>query len=240
MSKWVWILLISLGVVFILAAYIGIQIGKSFGEKILSPRKVDRAPEEYLDLLQGADSGKLEFLNTTIYAYGNPISRYRYLDNYEILETKLNFSDTGILGQKLEIRQANISFRGWSEAYDGLRIGRIDVDFIELNRPDTFKKISLIIEGNGFGNGQVNDSVVSYFMERGSFAISRSPNEVPSIYSSKDDGKASLDPSEPTALLFKRRGNSVFMLAATPIREQTELPKDVLIRLVGKPGREFR
>ena len=229
-----WILVISLGLAIIAGIYVGITIAKSTVTSIMDNRNIDKPPNEYLDLVKGGDSSGLQFLKARVKLYRNPIVEYRYENAYQILETKLNVSDTGSLGETLEIVQADLSFNHRHDRYEGFPTGRIVVAFKDLDPADsTFKKVRLIIEGKGLENFPRNDSVVSYFMERGSFGFHRSPDEVPSIYSSNNDKRLSLNPPGPTALLFKRRGNSLFILVACPILEQTELPKDLLLRLVG-------
>ena len=229
-----WILVISLGLAIIAGIYIGITIGKSTVTTIMDNRNIDKPPNEYIDLLKGGDSGSLQFLSARVKLYRSPIVEYRYENAYQILETKLSMSGTGSLGEKLEIVLADLSFNHHHDIYEGLPTGRIVVAFKDLDPADsTFKKVRLIIEGKGLENVPRNDSVVSYFMESGSFGINRSPDEEPSIFSSNNDARRSLNPSGPTALLFKRRGNSLFMLVAAPIVEQTGLPKDLLLRLVG-------
>jgi hypothetical protein len=226
----VWILLISLAVVFMLAAYIGIRIGKSFGNRIVGTKIIREPPNGYVELLKGADSGSLRFIETAVPPDRNPICRYAYQNDYYILETKLNFSDTDRLDEKIGMVQTEIPFD--HSSYDGFRIGKVSVNFKELDQPDSsFKKVILILESRGVETAPGNDSVLSYRMGEGSFAICRSTHDVPDIYSGYT--KVGWNYPGPTELLFKRRGNAVFLLAASPIREKASIPPDLLIRLVG-------
>jgi hypothetical protein len=229
MSKWVWILLTPLAVAFIFAAYIGIRIGTSFGNRIIGTEVFHEPPNGYVDLLKGADSGSLRFIETNVPPNRNPVCRYLYDSAYYILETKLNFSDTDRLDEKIGMVQTEITFD--HSSYDGFMIGKVSVNFKELNQPDSYKKVSLILESREVEAAPGNDSVLSYRMEKGSFAICRSTHEVPDIYSGYTT--VGWNYPGPTELLFKRRGKTVFLLAASPAREKTSIPPDLLIRLVG-------
>jgi hypothetical protein len=233
MSKTLWILVISLGLVFTVAICVGIRMGISLRKKMGNMRVVHAPPSEYVDLFKGQDTGNLQFQETTVYKNRNPISWYRYDDAYEILETKLNFSDTGRFREKLEISQAPIPPIGFTSSYDVYEIGRIKVNFLNLDQPEgVFKKLSLTIQGRGFENAPRNDSVLSYFLQQGYFSISRSPGGVSDIFSKERDNYGGSGSTSPTALLFKRRGTSVFMIVASPVREKTEVPQDLLLHLV--------
>jgi len=96
MAKWVWIVLISLVVASILAGYIGVRIWKSFGNRIIGMQMqvVHEPPNDYVDLLKAADTSGLRCIETAVPPDRNPISRYLYDSDYNILVTKLNFSDT--------------------------------------------------------------------------------------------------------------------------------------------------
>jgi len=232
MAKWVWILLISLVVASILAGYIGVRIWKSFGNRIIGMQMqvVHEPPNDYVDLLKGADTSSLRFIETAVPPDRNPISRYLYDSDYNILVTKLNFSDTERLDKKIEMVQMEIPFD--HSSYDGFRIGKVSVNFKELDKPGcSFKKVILILESRGVETAPANDSVLSYRMGEGSFAICRSTHDVPDIYSGYTT--VGWNYPGPTELLFKRRGNTVFLLAASPVREKTSIPPDLLIRLVG-------
>jgi hypothetical protein len=233
MSKMLWILVISLGLAFAFAAYTGIRLGNSLVKRMKSIRVVREPPNEYVDLFKGQDPDSLQFQETTIYRNRNPISRYRYHDLYEILETKLNFSDTGRLCKKLEIVQGGIPPIGFTSSYSAFGIGSIYVDFENLDHPGSdFKKLSLTIQGRGFENAPGNDSVLSYFLEQGYFSIGRSPGDESDIFSSERENYGGSGSSAPTVLLFKSRGNFVFLLVGSPVQEKTKVPQDLLLRLV--------
>jgi hypothetical protein len=233
MSKTTWIWVILIGLVLGGAICIGIRMANSFVKGIEGRKIIHHPPDEYFDLFKGPDAGNLQFMETIVDRNRNPVSRYRYHGKYEILETKLDFSDTGRLAVKLKIVQAEIQPIGFNDSYDALKTGWIDVNFRDLDQPDSsFTKVSLNIEGRGFENGSGNDSVLSYFLEQGYFSISRSPGGVSDIFSAKGDNYGSSGYSTPTVLLFKSRGNSVFILVGSPVREKTEVPQDLLRRLV--------
>ena len=233
MNKSTWILVISIGLVLGGAIYSAIRTGNAFVKAIKGRKVIGHPPKEYFELFKGPDAGNLQFLETIVDRNRNPISRFRYPGKYEILETRLDFSDTGRLAVKLKIVQAEIQPIGFNDSYDALKAGWIDVNFRDLDQPDSsFKKVSLNIEGRGFENGSGNDSVLSYFLEQGYFSISRSPGGVSDIFSAKGDNYGSSGYSTPTVLLFKSRGNSMFILVGSPVREKTEVPRDLLRRLV--------
>jgi hypothetical protein len=228
-----WILVISLCVAIAAASYIGIRTVKSLVKRIENRKINVEPPNEYVDLFKGRDAGSLQHLKTIIDNYRNPVSLYRYQDAYEILETKLNFSGTDKLTEKLKIVQAAIRPMGLTDSYDVLKIGRIRVNFENLDQPDSsFKTVMVNIEGRGKENVAGSDSVVSYYLERGYFSISRSPGGESDIFSGEKENNGWSDASVPTVLLFKSRGNSVFMLVGSPLSQKTEVPDDLLLRLI--------
>jgi hypothetical protein len=233
MSKTVWKLVIWIGLPVAAAIYLGVSMGNSFGGWFVSRRIVSHPPREYAELFKGRDSSCLQFLETILDRNRNPISCYRFRDKYEILETRLNFSDTGRLRDKLNIVQAEIPERGLTDSYDEVTTGAMHVDFQDLQRPDSaFRKVTLSIEGRRFDNSPGNDSVVSYFLEKGYFSISRSPGGVPDIFSSQGERRGLSGSTIPTALLFKSRGKFVFVLVGSPVHGKTDVPQDLLLRLV--------
>jgi hypothetical protein len=228
----IWILVISLGLLAALAIC-GIRVGNSFVKWMEGRKIIGHPPHEYAELFRGPDSGKLRFLETIVDRYRNPITRFRYPGKCEILETRLDFSDSGKLGDMLNIVQAGIPDMGLTDSYDQLKVGTIAVNFKNLGQPDSsFSKITLRIEGRGFENYPGNDSVRGYFLEKGYFSISRSLHGKSDIYSSEQANHGWSGPSTPTVLLFKSRGNSVFILVGSPIFEKTQVPQDLLLRLV--------
>jgi hypothetical protein len=236
MSRTVWTIIILIVLAVGIASFIGIRIGHSIGKLLRPGRTLGHVPSEYADLLKRPDS-ELQFLETIVDQNRNPISRFRYLNKYEILETWLDFSDTGILRDKFNIVQSDIPGMGFTDSYDALTIGTIYVDFLNRDQPDSsFSKVTLDIEGRGFENNSGSDSVLSYFLEQGYFSIGRSRGAVPDIFSSKVENHGWSGSSTSTVLLLKSRGKKVFLLVAAPILEKTKVPQDLLLRLVNDSG----
>jgi hypothetical protein len=229
-TAWTWVISISLGLAVVIC---GIRAGNYIWNWMKSRKIIGHPPSEYAELFRGPDSGKLRFLETIVDRYRNPITRYRYPGKCEILETRLDFSDSGKLGDKLNIVLAKTPDMGLTDSYDQLKVGTIAVNFENLDQPDSsFSKVTLRIEGLGFENYPGNDTVRSYFLKQGYFSISRSLHGTSDIYSSVQASRGWSGPSMPTLLLFKSRGNSVFILVGSPVFEKTQLPQDLLLRLV--------
>lgn len=68
--------------------------------------------------------------------------------------------------------------------------------------------------------------------EHGYFSISRSPGSESDFFSAERENYGGSGSSAPTELLFKSRGNFVFILVVSPVHEKTEVPQDLLLRLV--------
>jgi hypothetical protein len=235
MSKWIWILLFFLAAVLVAAAFIGIKLGKFVRNDLMNTRYLGQPPNEYLTLLRGPDSANLQFLETILKPHRHPITRYRYLHRYEILETKITISDTGDLNEKFKVVRKAIPSMGFTDNYAQFQVGRIDVDFKNLDGPDSiFKKVCLIINDRGFENTAKNDSVIAYRLPKGYFGIGRNADDPTDIFSDQQAKKHGIGYySVPTALLFKRRGNNLFLLVASPLEEGTTVPDDLLIHLLG-------
>jgi hypothetical protein len=234
MSKtaWIWVISIGLGLAVVICS---IRAGNYIGNWMKSRKIIGHPPNEYADLFKGQDDRNLQFLETVVDRYRNPVSRYRYHGKYQILVTWLNFSDTGRLQNKLNIIRAEIPGMGLTDSYDQLNVGAIDVNFHNLDQPDSsFGKVTLTIEGRGFENNLANDTILSYFLQKGYFSISRSPGEVPDIFSGKGVDHYWPGSSTPTVLLFISRGNYVFILVGSANGEKTEVPPDLLLRLVSE------
>ncbi len=227
------IILIPLTLVVGAAVYIGIRSGKALGKRWQDSKTVGHPPNEYLDLFKDRDVNNLMHMSTDLSINRHPISRYRYLGAYEILETRLNLSDTGRLGERIGIVQGAIRSIGFSW-YDVLQIGRIQVDFAYFDQPDSsYKNIVLTVEGEGKVT-LINDTIVCYFLKKGYFSISRSRAAPNVLFSDERDGYGGSGRAAPTALLFKRRGNFVYILIASPRREREEIPEGFLAGLVGQ------
>src|SRR5579871_5851144 len=119
---WIWITLI--GLVLTVVTICGIRVGNSYVKWIESRKVVDRPPQGYAELFKGPDSGNLQFQETTVDRYRNPIARYKYRHHgiYEILETRIDFSTKADLSQKLKIVQAEIPSMGLTDTYDQINV----------------------------------------------------------------------------------------------------------------------
>jgi len=232
MSRTALTLIISIGLAVVVGIYVAVKSAGSLAKDLQGMRFVDRPPDEYLDLFKGPDSGRLEFRDDRLNVNRNPTVRF-YDGAYEVLETKFKFPDKGRLSERLSIVQGQIAVSA-SAWYDEFETGRIVVNLKSFDQPDTgFESLIMNVEGSGFSNALTNDSVFSCVLERGYFSISRSAGSKAVIYSSKNDKRGVSGSSAPTEVLFKRRGNGLFMLVASPVREQTNVPGDLLIRLTG-------
>jgi hypothetical protein len=232
MSRTALTLIISIGLAVAVGIYVGVKSAGSLAKELRGMRFVNRPPDEYLDLFKGPDSGSLQFRDDRLNVNRNPTVRF-YDGAYEILETKFKFPDKGRLSERINIVQGQIAESAYSW-YDEFESGRIVVNLKSFDQPDTgFETMFVNVEGSGFSNALTNDSVFSWVLERGYFSISRSAGGQAVIYSSKNDKRGGSGSTSPTAVLFKRRGNALFVLVASPVGEQTEIPKDLLVRLIG-------
>jgi len=234
MSKtaWIWVISIGLGLAVVIGSY---RAGSNIGKWMNSRQIIGHPPSEYADFFKGKDDRHLQFLETVLDSNRNPISRYRYHGKYEILVIWLNLSDTGRLQDKLNVIRTEIPGMGLTDSYDQLEVGSIDLNFHNLDQPDPgFGKVTLTIEGRGFENNLANDTVLSYFLQKGYFSIGRSPGDVPDIFSGKGVDHYWAVSSTPTVLLFISRGKSLFILVGSPNLEKTEVPKDLLLRLINE------
>lgn len=225
-------LLLSISLAVGLGIYVGLKLAGSAGKVLQGMRFVDRAPDEYLDLFKGPDSGRLQFKDNRLNVNRNPTVHF-YDGAYEILETKFKFPDKGRLNERLRIVQGQRADAA-SPWYDEFETGRIVVNLKGFDQPDTgFERLVMNVEGSGFSSTLTNDSVFSCVLEKGYFSISRSAGGNAVIYSSKNDKCGASGSSAPTEVFFKRRGKGLFMLVASPVKDQTNIPGDLLIRLTG-------
>jgi hypothetical protein len=134
----------------------------------------------------------------------------------------------------IAIKKGHIGDEG-KGSYEVLQMGVSQIYFKTDNDPINFPEIFLAVEDSTFRKVTANDSVVCFFLPHGRFAISFKEDSVPLIFSRIWDGSALSIQSwgAPTALLFERRGPSLFMMAASPYKGVKEMPEDILTRLVG-------
>jgi hypothetical protein len=225
-------LIISIGLAVGISIYVAVKSSGSLAKALQGMRFVDQPPDEYLELFKGPDSGRLEFMDNRLNVNRNPTVRF-YDGAYEIFETKFKFPDKGRLSERLSIVKGHLAETA-SAWYDEFETGRIVVNLKSFDQPDTgFESLIMNVEGSGFSNALTNDSVVSCVLERGYFSISRSAGGKAVIYSSKNDKRGASGASAPTEVMFKRRGNGLFMLVASPVHEQINVPGDLLIHLTG-------
>jgi hypothetical protein len=228
------VILIPLTLLLGAAVYIGMRSGKALGKRLQSSKTVGHPPNEYLDLFIDRDVNSLMHMNTNLSINRSPISKYRYRGAYEILETRLTVSDTGRLGERIGIVRGGIRPIGFSEWYDVIDLGRIQVDFEYFDQPDSsYKNIVLTIEGEG-KTTLINDTVLCYLLKKGYFSISRSRGAPCVLFSDERDGYGGPGRRASTALLFKRRGNFVYIFIASPSRQGEEIPERILADLVGQ------
>lgn len=233
MGRTALILIVSLGLAVSIGAYLALKMSAPVTRELRNIRIITEPPDEYLDLFKGRDSARLEVMNARWDARQNPIVRFRYDDSIEVLEAKFAWPGNSGLTERFNIAQRRVADPGfsWFDSYD---LGQVEVDFESFDRPDTgFSTIFLSVEDDGMENAAANDSVISYLLKRGYFSISRSAKGRAVVYSSKRDNAGRSGSSAGTVVLFKRRKNALFLLVASPIREQTEVPNDLLVRLTG-------
>ena len=163
MSKTAWILILAIGLPVTAAILVARRMAHSLVYSLENTKTIGVAPDEYTQLLNGADSGYLDFRKTTLFKYRDPISLFRYKNEYEILETRLQLPDTGRLADEIEIIHSSLPSNGF-DFYQAIDLGWIQVDFGILERPDTtFRKICLRIDGSGFESPLRSDTVLSYY-----------------------------------------------------------------------------
>lgn len=233
MSSTARILVISIGGILLLAtgaAFFGISLGKSFRKELLSGKIIGHPPDEYLEVFNGQDSGKLMFMENRLFTNLNPICTFRYGSLYEIVEAKLAFSAGGKLSQRIDLAQDDLPDPAYGNYYETFAAGRISVLFKHPGSPDSaLQSIFLTAESKHVNTILRNDSLVCYVINGGYFGVSRARGAPRFIYS-KERWDNDEDAGVPTVLLFKRRGNSVFMLIESPVAHPKKVGSDLLLR----------